>query len=82
MIDYLLVENFKSLKRLQFKPASLNLCFGMNGVGKSTLLQIMLLLRQSHERGVLESQGTAVAGWGYDRPRNRQGCFLPVRRQG
>jgi len=62
MIDYLSVENFKSLKRLQLKPASLNLCFGMNGAGKSTLLQVMLLLRQSHERGVLESKGLLLQG--------------------
>lgn len=62
MIDYLSVENFKSLKRLQFKPAALNLCFGMNGVGKSTLLQILLLLRQSHERGVLENKGLLLQG--------------------
>ena len=62
MIDYLGITNFKSLKRLYLKPAGLNLCFGLNGMGKSSLLQAMLLLRQSHQRGVLESKGLLLQG--------------------
>lgn len=57
MIKYIQIENFKSLKSLRLKPSNLNLCFGMNGMGKSTLLQSMLLLRQSHLKGVLHSKG-------------------------
>jgi predicted ATPase len=62
MIEYLSITNFKSLKRLYLKPARLNLCFGLNGMGKSSLLQAMLLLRQSHQRGVLESKGLLLQG--------------------
>lgn len=62
MIDSLGITNFKSLKRLHLKPARLNLCFGLNGMGKSSLLQAMLLLRQSHQRGVLDSKGLLLQG--------------------
>ena len=62
MIKYLYIKNFKSLKSVHLKPANLNLCFGMNGMGKSTLLQALLLLRQSHRKGVLESRGLLLQG--------------------
>ena len=62
MIDYFGITNFKSLKRLHLKPARLNLCFGLNGMGKSSLLQAMLLLRQSHQRGVLGNKGLLLQG--------------------
>lgn len=57
MIKYIGIENFKSLKQIKIKPSYLNLCFGMNGMGKSTFLQMMLLLRQSYFKGVLQNQG-------------------------
>lgn len=62
MIKYLRIKNFKSLKSIHLKPANLNLCFGMNGMGKSTLLQALLLLRQSHQKGVLETKGLLLQG--------------------
>lgn len=62
MIEYLHIKNFKSLKNVHLKPANLNLCFGMNGMGKSTLLQALLLLRQSHQKGVLETKGLLLQG--------------------
>lgn len=48
MIRYLQIENFKSIKRLAFPLEKLNLFFGMNGMGKSSVIQSLLLLRQSY----------------------------------
>lgn len=48
MIDYLQIENFKSLRRVSLPLGRLSLFFGMNGMGKSSVLQSLLLLRQSY----------------------------------
>lgn len=48
MIHYLQIENFKSLRKLSMPVSKLNLYFGMNGMGKSSVLQTILLLRQSY----------------------------------
>ncbi len=47
MIRYLQIENFKSIRRLALPLKPLNLFFGMNGMGKSSVIQTLLLLRQS-----------------------------------
>lgn len=47
MINYIQLENFKSIKRLSLPVENLNLFFGMNGMGKSSVMQALLLLRQS-----------------------------------
>lgn len=47
MINYMQVENFKSIKKLSLPLENLNLFFGMNGMGKSSVIQALLLLRQS-----------------------------------
>jgi predicted ATPase len=47
MINYMQVENFKSIKKLALPLENLNLFFGMNGMGKSSVIQALLLLRQS-----------------------------------
>ncbi|MBI4648053.1 MAG: DUF3696 domain-containing protein [Bacteroidia bacterium] len=57
MIKNIHFTNFKSLKNIRLKPSNLNLCFGMNGMGKSSLLQALLLLRQSKLNGVLKDKG-------------------------
>jgi len=49
MIDYLHIENFKSLKDIDITPKKLNVLMGLNGMGKSSVLQAMLLLRQNRE---------------------------------
>ncbi|MBN1338823.1 MAG: DUF3696 domain-containing protein [Bacteroidales bacterium] len=51
MINKIRVNNFKSLKDIEIETTSLNLFAGLNGMGKSSLLQIILLLKQSLERG-------------------------------
>lgn len=48
MINYMQIENFKSLKRVSLSLQNLNLFFGMNGMGKSSVIQSLLLLRQSY----------------------------------
>lgn len=47
MINYVQIENFKSIRKLSLPLENLNLFFGMNGMGKSTVIQALLLLRQS-----------------------------------
>lgn len=47
MINYMQIENFKSIKKLSLPLENLNLFFGMNGMGKSSVIQVLLLLRQS-----------------------------------
>ena len=48
MIQYIQIENFKSLKRVNLRTSNLNLFFGLNGMGKSSVIQSLLLLRQSY----------------------------------
>ncbi|MGH7497087.1 MAG: DUF3696 domain-containing protein [bacterium] len=62
MIDSLRLKNFKCFEdqRLYFKR--LTLLTGVNGMGKSTILQAMLLLRQSHLRDWLRKNGLALNG--------------------
>lgn len=47
MINFIQIENFKSIKKLALPLENLNLFFGMNGMGKSSVIQALLLLRQS-----------------------------------
>ncbi len=47
MIRNLKIKNFKPLKDNEFKFRNLNLLTGINGMGKSSLVQSLLLLRQS-----------------------------------
>ncbi|MFA9377001.1 MAG: DUF3696 domain-containing protein [Lachnotalea sp.] len=53
MINRLLVENFKCFTKLELEMSNLNVLSGINGMGKSTMIQALLLLRQSYESGVL-----------------------------
>jgi predicted ATPase len=48
MIENIAIKNFKSLKNISMKTKSLNLLMGLNGMGKSSLLQCLLLLKQSN----------------------------------
>jgi len=47
------LENFKSFSAQYLRLAPLTLLAGMNGMGKSTLLQALLLLRQSWQQKML-----------------------------
>ena len=52
MITKINIDNFKSIKSLVLVPTSLNLFMGLNVMGKSTVIQSLLLLRQSMKSGL------------------------------
>lgn len=62
MIKFIRIQRFKSLNDAQFPLAALNLFSGLNGMGKSSLIQTMLLLRQSQEKNTLKKKGLLLKG--------------------
>jgi predicted ATPase len=54
MFTFLRLRNFKCFRSQDLELRPLTLLTGLNGMGKSSVLQAFLLLRQSHERGLLE----------------------------
>ncbi len=48
MISHIHIKNFKSLKDISMEMSNLNLLTGINGVGKSSLIEALLLLQQSY----------------------------------
>lgn len=50
MLTYYHIKNFKSLKNVDITPTNLNLMLGLNSMGKSSIIQSLLLLRQSYYR--------------------------------
>ncbi|WP_252178012.1 DUF3696 domain-containing protein [Endozoicomonas sp. 4G] len=62
MLEYLHIKNFKTLLNDGFPLSQLNIFSGLNGMGKSSLIQTLLLLRQSYERNVLFSKGLLLKG--------------------
>lgn len=61
MITKLRIQNFKAYRDQQFSLAPLTLLAGLNGSGKSSLLQSLLLLRQSYDQGILQQEPGRVA---------------------
>lgn len=66
MLEQLYLQNFKSIRDKTFNLESLTIFSGLNGMGKSTVLQSMLLLRQSYEAHLLPYTGMSLTG-GYIR---------------
>jgi predicted ATPase len=62
MINALRICNFKCFENQQFAFGPLTLLSGLNGTGKSSVLQSLLLLRQSYQRSLLQSAGLALNG--------------------
>ena len=62
MLNYLSLENFKSIKDESFELRKLNIFTGFNGMGKSSALQSLLLLRQSHDKHMLPNVGLSLTG--------------------
>jgi len=62
MIRSIELTNFKCFKHQAIGFSDLTLLTGINGMGKSTVLQAMLLLRQSYLQGTLPSRGLLVNG--------------------
>jgi predicted ATPase len=56
------IHNFKCFEDQRFAFGPLTLLAGLNGVGKSSVLQALLLLRQSYQQGLLQSAGLALNG--------------------
>ena len=54
MIQKIKVDNFKCFEHVELELSNLNLFSGVNSMGKSTLIQVFLLLRQSYEQNTLE----------------------------
>lgn len=50
MINFIKIENFKSLRNVSLNLKSLNLFVGLNSMGKSSVIQSLLMLRQSYIR--------------------------------
>ena len=62
MIRQLRLQNFKRFEDQSLEIGTLTLLSGLNGMGKSSVLQSLLLLRQSYQQGLLESTGLALNG--------------------
>ena len=53
MLQQIVLENFKCFDALKVACAPLTLLCGLNGMGKSSVIQSLLVLRQSFESGAL-----------------------------
>lgn len=62
MIEKIALENFKCFARAEVLAAPLTLISGVNGVGKSSVLQAILLVRQSLQQGILDRGRAALNG--------------------
>ena len=62
MIRKLQLQNFKCFESLSLELGKISLLSGLNGMGKSTVLQSLLLLRQSYLQQLLPNTGIAING--------------------
>jgi predicted ATPase len=62
VIRELRLQNFKRFENQSLDIGTLTLLSGLNGMGKSSVLQSLLLLRQSYQQGVLNHDGLALNG--------------------
>jgi predicted ATPase len=62
MIETLWLENFKRFASEKIKLNALTLMSGLNGTGKSSVLQALLLLRQSYQQNLLKTDGLSLNG--------------------
>src|SRR5690242_20583093 len=62
MLKELHLGNYKCFAEQKIVLGPLTLLSGLNGTGKSSTLQSLLLLRQSYQQGVLQSTGLALNG--------------------
>lgn len=71
MINSLTIRNFKCFEELFLEMSNLNVFAGINSMGKSTIIQALLLLRQSYEMGSINkglhlNGNITKVGTGYD----------------
>lgn len=62
MLEFIRTQRFKSLGDAVFPLTGLNIFSGLNGMGKSSLIQVLLLLRQSMEKNTLTNKGLLLKG--------------------
>ncbi|VAW86403.1 hypothetical protein MNBD_GAMMA16-2237 [hydrothermal vent metagenome] len=62
MLEYLGIKRFKTLLDVNFPLNHLNVFSGLNGMGKSSVIQVLLLLRQSYEKNALPDKGLLLNG--------------------
>ena len=62
MLKNLWMGNFKRFLRQKIELNHLTLLSGLNGTGKSSTLQALLLLRQSYQQNLLKTEGLALNG--------------------
>jgi predicted ATPase len=62
MLEFVRLHNLKTLQDVQFEMGPLTIFSGLNGMGKSTLIQSLLLLRQSFEEKMLPGEGLLLNG--------------------
>ena len=62
MVDSLHIENFKCFENQRFELGNLTLLTGLNGTGKSSVIQSLLLLRQSYQHRFLQDGGLLLNG--------------------
>lgn len=62
MITRVGLTHFKCFETLALECGTLNLLCGVNGTGKSSLIQALLLLRQSVEAGDIDTNGLVLRG--------------------
>ena len=62
MLEYITLKNFKCFDTLMIRVSPLTLITGMNGVGKSTLIQSLLVIRQSYVSRYLQDGYLSLNG--------------------
>ena len=62
MLDSIGLSNFKAFQQIALPLSKLTLLAGWNSSGKSTVLQAVAALRQSHEAGLLATEGLLLNG--------------------
>ena len=62
MIEQIALKNFKAFRDHSFPIRPLTLLSGLNGSGKSSLIQVLLMLRQSFDAGSLKDNTVILNG--------------------
>jgi len=59
--EEIVIKNFKSLKDVQIKPKLITVLIGPNSSGKSSVLQVLMALKQSIESSQLQLRGPYIS---------------------